>query len=149
MPWIASQSARYTTSKLLQRESQHSNRPLTYGGPLSHFFPWMTAFLRERFPLQRARSAFDFMSKAPSATIVNPPFRLVDVWNMSAKRPEAHLRPVKDCLHWCMTGVLDHWHMVRILISGELGGRSLIATVAQLFWHMVFEESRNTDYKLR
>jgi hypothetical protein len=49
----------------------------------------------------------------------NPPLRYVNVWDMSLKRPEAHLRPPKDCLHWCMVGVMNYWQGVSASGSEE------------------------------
>jgi hypothetical protein len=42
----------------------------------------------------------------------NPVIRYMNVWDMSMKRPEAHLKPPKDCLHWCMVGVMNYWQEV-------------------------------------
>jgi hypothetical protein len=44
--------------------------------------------------------------------IQNAPIRFMDVWPMSAKRPDAHMTPSKDCLHWCMVGVMNAWSQV-------------------------------------
>ncbi|KAJ3902077.1 hypothetical protein F5879DRAFT_269842 [Lentinula edodes] len=32
-----------------------------------------------------------------------------DVWDVSMQRPDAHLDPGKDCLHWCLPSMLDDW----------------------------------------
>ena len=44
----------------------------------------------------------------------NPPMRYVNVWDMSLKRPEAHLGPPKDCVRWCKVGVMNYWQEVRV-----------------------------------
>ncbi|KAE9409503.1 hypothetical protein BT96DRAFT_984574 [Gymnopus androsaceus JB14] len=33
----------------------------------------------------------------------------LDVWDLSLQRPEAHLEPPQDCLHWCLPTVFDDW----------------------------------------
>ncbi|KAJ3758080.1 hypothetical protein EV360DRAFT_44724 [Lentinula raphanica] len=32
-----------------------------------------------------------------------------DVWDVSMQRPDAHLEPGKDCLHWCLPTIFDDW----------------------------------------
>ncbi|KAE9409504.1 hypothetical protein BT96DRAFT_848115 [Gymnopus androsaceus JB14] len=32
-----------------------------------------------------------------------------DIWDLSLQRPEAHLEPGKDCLHWCLPTIYDDW----------------------------------------
>ncbi|KAJ3784034.1 hypothetical protein GGU10DRAFT_395995 [Lentinula aff. detonsa] len=32
-----------------------------------------------------------------------------DVWDVSMQRPDAHLDPGKDCLHWCLPTIFDDW----------------------------------------
>ncbi|KAF5389466.1 hypothetical protein D9757_004330 [Collybiopsis confluens] len=32
-----------------------------------------------------------------------------DVWDLSIQRPDAHLNPGQDCLHWCLPTVFDDW----------------------------------------
>ncbi len=88
------------------------HRPLSRSIMRSHLFPAMVDFVRQRYFLRRSRSAFKMIGLDESTPFVNPPLRLVDIWSMSIKRPEAHLRPNGDCLHWCMTGILDYWHEV-------------------------------------
>lgn len=104
----------------------------------SHFFPRMIERLRSKFLFNRSRTAFDFMynhlSGVESADFLNPPFRLVDIWNMSIKRPEAHLNPPDDCLHFCYTGITDYWQKVSFSFSV---GLSANLERCQLIWKPV------------
>ncbi|KAF8987977.1 hypothetical protein BDQ17DRAFT_1258067, partial [Cyathus striatus] len=34
----------------------------------------------------------------------------LDIWGMALMRPDAHLEPGVDCLHWCLPGVLEEWN---------------------------------------
>lgn len=40
--------------------------------------------------------------------------RYFDIWPMSVQRPDAHLMPPNDCLHWCygVGGVVEEWQKV-------------------------------------
>jgi hypothetical protein len=88
----------------------------------------------------------------------NPVIRYMNVWDMSMKRPEAHLKPPKDCLHWCMVGVMNYWQEVSEEKSDRAGGslpRRIklmngtpfwVPSSLQLLWNMIVEESKNTDY---
>lgn len=77
-----------------------------------------------------------------------PPLRLFDVWPMSIKRPDAHQGPPRDCLHWCMIGVMNYWQDV------SAGGARTSVLAAdkrrplQLLWTMIIEEANNRDYLL-
>ena len=62
---------------------------------------------------------------SPLADDLADPFRLLDVWPMSMKRPDAHQGPPRDCLHWCMIGVMNHWQDVSSIFN--LAQRELIA----------------------
>ena len=68
---------------------------------------------RKEFDAQR-RAADAFMRKTTNAA---KHVRVLDVFNVSALRPDAHpgrygeLRPgVRDCSHWCLPGVPDVWN---------------------------------------
>lgn len=56
--------------------------------------------------------------------IQNAPIRFMDVWPMSTKRPDAHMTPPKDCLHWCMVGVMNAWSQVGATYSSVPGSRA-------------------------
>jgi hypothetical protein len=84
--------------------------------PGSEFFTWMNDYLRGKFPLKRVRSG----PLRKRAELFNPPFRLLDIWPMSVKRPDAHMLPGSDCLHWCETGVTDEWFRVGHRLSSSL-----------------------------
>jgi hypothetical protein len=66
---------------------------------------------------------------------------ILDVWHMSATRPEAHLAPPNDCLHWCQPGPLEPWQQVRgvALILGPLAETTPV-TVAD--YHAGISQSR-------
>lgn len=52
--------------------------------------------------------------------------RFLDLWTMSVKRPDAHLRPENDCSHYCYPGTMHEW----------LG----------FMWHLMVNEAENDDY---
>jgi hypothetical protein len=61
----------------------------------------------------KSRSSADWdVSGIVTGKAANPVIRYMNVWDMSMKRPEAHLKPPKDCLHWCMVGVMNYWQEV-------------------------------------
>lgn len=52
--------------------------------------------------------------------------RYLDLWSMSVKRPDAHLNPQVDCMHYCAGGVMNEW--------------------LQFIWHLTLIAARNDDY---
>jgi hypothetical protein len=60
----------------------------------------------------------------PGGRVRNAPIRFMDVWPMSAKRPDAHMAPPKDCLHWCMVGVMNAWSQVGATYSSVPSSRA-------------------------
>lgn len=52
--------------------------------------------------------------------------RFMDLWTMSVKRPDAHLRPENDCSHVCFPGLPNEW----------LG----------FMFHLMVNEAENADY---
>ncbi|KAJ9108626.1 hypothetical protein QFC20_003324 [Naganishia adeliensis] len=52
--------------------------------------------------------------------------RYLDFWTMSIKRPDAHLKPAIDCLHFCQPGVAHEW--------------------LRFWWHMILIQAENGDY---
>ncbi|KAI5832079.1 hypothetical protein K523DRAFT_236055 [Schizophyllum commune Tattone D] len=40
---------------------------------------------------------------------VNAQWYYLDIWDMSLQRPDAHLKPGKDCLHYCLPSVFNEW----------------------------------------
>lgn len=52
--------------------------------------------------------------------------QFMDLWTMSIKRPEAHLRPENDCSHYCSQGVPNEW--------------------LEFQWHLIVNEAENDDY---
>jgi hypothetical protein len=54
------------------------------------------------------------------------PMRYFDVWPMSVKRPDAHLKPAIDCMHYCIPSVPNEW-------------------MAYL-WHLMVTDAANDDY---
>ena len=52
--------------------------------------------------------------------------RFLDFWNMSLKRPDAHLKPAIECMHYCEPGVSNEW--------------------LEFMWHMIVTASVNNDY---
>jgi hypothetical protein len=45
----------------------------------------------------------------------------IDIWNMSIQRPDAHLNPGGDCLHFCPIGVTTQWIQVGWVLPSSLG----------------------------
>jgi hypothetical protein len=60
----------------------------------------------------RPLGAFDHHGNFSAEPPYNPAYRILDVWPMSVKRPEAHFSPDWDCLHWCQPGVQNWWERV-------------------------------------
>jgi hypothetical protein len=89
----------------------------------------------------------------------NPVIRYMNVWDMSMKRPEAHLKPPKDCLHWCMVGVMNYWQEVSEEKSDRGGGLRHVesqaderdAVLGPLFIAAAMEHDRRgiKEYRLR
>lgn len=52
--------------------------------------------------------------------------RFLDFWNMSLKRPDAHLKPAIDCMHFCSPGVPNEW--------------------LEFMWHLMVIAADNDDY---
>jgi hypothetical protein len=52
--------------------------------------------------------------------------RFIDFWNMSLKRPDAHLKPAIDCMHFCSPGVPSEW--------------------LEFMWHLLVTAADNNDY---
>lgn len=52
--------------------------------------------------------------------------RYFDVWPMSVTRPDAHLKPAIDCMHYCIPGVPNEW--------------------IAFLWHLMVTDSVNDDY---
>ncbi|KAJ3205555.1 hypothetical protein HDU82_005128 [Entophlyctis luteolus] len=46
-------------------------------------------------------------TKSPAG---NTSVEFLDVWGMSIQRPDAHLDPPHDCLHFCQLGVVSEWN---------------------------------------
>lgn len=52
--------------------------------------------------------------------------RFLDFWSMSLKRPDAHLKPATDCLHFCSPSIPEEW--------------------LSFLWHMTVTAADNNDY---
>ncbi|KAL1746450.1 hypothetical protein HDZ31DRAFT_34160 [Schizophyllum fasciatum] len=55
---------------------------------------------------------------------VNAQWYYFDVWDMSLQRPDAHLKPGKDCLHFCLPSVFNEWihlfnHDLHLIENGK------------------------------
>ena len=74
----------------------------------------------------------------------NAPVRFMNVWPMSVKRPDAHMAPPKDCLHWCLVGVMNAWSQVGQTVLIQAGRLSSWKFTRQLLWHMIVDESRES-----
>jgi len=80
----------------------------------SHWYPWINDIIRSTHnsdivPSSDRSFSSLIRSPFPGSSAFNPAFRLMDVWPMSIRRPDAHRSPPGDCLHWCMTGVMNYW----------------------------------------
>lgn len=52
------------------------------------------------------------MWKAGIDSLGDNRFAFFDVASMSALRPDGHLDPPRDCLHYCLPGLIDHWNFL-------------------------------------
>jgi hypothetical protein len=52
--------------------------------------------------------------------------RFLDLWPLSVTRPDAHLKPTADCLHYCSPAVPNEW--------------------VSFLWHMMVQQGENDDY---
>ena len=77
----------------------------------------MNDLIRSNHTTVRKPSAFDYISAHQSdrELMTNPPYTVLDIWPMSVKRPEAHLNPPLDCLHFCEPSLQDYWQKVRLI----------------------------------
>ena len=86
--------------QLVSRLSPVSTHNLSIPGPSrmadndvrldSAWFEAMNGIFWTSRKANRAADAFNFMSDATNSAQANPPFRVMDVWPMSAKRADAH-----------------------------------------------------------
>lgn len=51
----------------------------------------------------------------------------LDIWPLAVQRPDAHLLPPNDCLHFCYQGVMEEW--------------------TKMLWHLVAAQAHNPDYR--
>ncbi|KAF9029679.1 hypothetical protein BDP27DRAFT_1264081 [Rhodocollybia butyracea] len=51
----------------------------------------------------------DSMTEKRSPESKNAKWYYFDIWDLSMQRPDAHLNPGQDCLHWCLPAVFDDW----------------------------------------
>lgn len=79
--------------------------------PCSQWYTWMNIIARRHTLKSRSSTDWD-VPGIVTGKAANPVIRYMNVWDMSMKRPEAHLKPPKDCLHWCMVGVMNYWQEV-------------------------------------
>lgn len=74
----------------------------------------------------------------------------LDIWPMSVQRPDSHLLPPNDCLHYCygLGGVVEEWQKVSRREGSRLRQYSTLIDVfrLQFLWHNVASQSRNSDY---
>ena len=116
---------------------------------ISQWYTWMNVIARRH--TTKARSSKDWdMPSITAGKAANPVLRYMNVWDMSMKRPEAHLKPPKDCLHWCMVGVMNYWQEASPNGFSYSMARHRTNQFAyltrQLLWNMIVEESKNDDY---
>ncbi|KIK67062.1 hypothetical protein GYMLUDRAFT_37100 [Collybiopsis luxurians FD-317 M1] len=51
----------------------------------------------------------DFIMEQRPKNSQSAKWHYFDVWDLSMQRPDAHLNPGQDCLHWCLPSVFDEW----------------------------------------
>jgi len=54
------------------------------------------------------------------------PMRYLDAWTLSLGRPDAHLKPAIDCMHYCIPSVPNEW--------------------MAFTWHLMVIDAANDDY---
>jgi hypothetical protein len=122
----------------------------------SQWYTWMNVIARRNTVMSRSKTDWN-IEAISSKQAFNPSMRYVNVWDMSLKRPEAHLGPPKDCVRWCKVGVMNYWQEVRVGLGDPpeecgLGGvlvlfpGRLSIPASQLLWNMIVQESSNDDY---
>ena len=52
--------------------------------------------------------AYDALWKEAIAALLDMRFPFLYVAQMSRARPDGHLRPPDDCLHYCLPGLIDY-----------------------------------------
>lgn len=68
--------------------------------------------------------------------------RYLDIWPMSVQRPDAHLKPMIDCMHYCMPSVPNEWMSVS---ARRRASRTNGADAIPLVVHLAFDHDRLTQ----
>lgn len=92
--------------------------------PLAEQFNW------NAYP-EMNRHTSSRLSYQPSTSSVRlrpspEPLRYLDVWPLSVTRPDAHLKPAIDCMHYCIPSAPNEW--------------------ISFLWHLMVIDAANDDY---
>ena len=84
---------------------------------------------RDQFPVFDKYVA-DKLDYAPATSLPrssdSTEMKFLNLWPLSVTRPDAHLKPTTDCMHFCSPSIANEW----------LGFK----------WHMMVLQAENDDY---